>query len=137
MSSMPRSTASHGRASFTRKSSMRRGEPSEIEPASTPGSCHASLSISLLVLVCCCCFCFCSSLPSLGHHWQWNNQRMEAAAMVAEGKAGELHTKGLVATKVDDKLVVGLWVGHILDDGYGRGGEGVRILQCILCNWLN
>ena len=42
-----------------------------------------------------------------------------------------------MVTEVDDKRVVGLRVGHNLDDGYGRGGEGVKILQCILCNWLN
>ena len=42
-----------------------------------------------------------------------------------------------MVTEVDDKRVVGLRVGHNLDDGYGRGGEGVKILQCILYNWLN
>ena len=134
MSSMPRHTASHDSASFTCKSRMRRGDPFEIELGSTLSSHHASPSVSLSVLVRCCCFCFCSSLLSLGHRRGWKSQRMEAMAMVVGGKAGELHAEGLVATEVDDKLVVGLQVGHILDDGYGRDGEGVRILQCILYN---
>ena len=61
---------------------------------------------------------------------------MEAAAVVVGGKPSELHAESLVAVEVDNKLVVGLCVGHILDDGYGRGEED-RILQCILCNLLN
>ena len=33
---------------------------------------------------------------------------MEAAAMVVGGKLGKLHAESLLATEVDDKLVVGL-----------------------------